>query len=162
MAGARAALVKANGEVVAPDGSAQVLFTVPTAGKHLVVRHRNHLPAMTAFPLESNAQVVDMTASTTTLYGIEPVQSGSGQRALWPGDVSGDGVVRYSGGNNDRDRVLVAIGSVIPSSTVAGYRAEDINMDGWSKYSGGGNDRDFILTTVGGSIPTAVRTAQLP
>ena len=161
-AGARAALVKANGEVVAPDGSAQVLFTVPTAGKHLLVRHRNHLPAMTAFPLESNAQVVDMTALTTTLYGVEPVQSGSGQRALWPGDVSGDGLIRYSGANNDRDRVLLAIGSVIPSSTVAGYRSEDVNLDGWSKYSGAGNDRDFILTAVGGSIPTAVRASQLP
>lgn len=161
-AGARAALLRANGEVVSTDGSAQVLFSVPTVGRHILVRHRNHLPAMTAFPLESNAQVVDMTAATTTLYGLEPVQTGSGQRALWPGDVSGDGLVRYSGSNNDRDPVLVAIGSMIPSSTVAGYRAEDVNLDGWTKYSGAGNDRDFILSTVGGSVPTTVRMGQEP
>ncbi len=161
-AGARAALLRANGEVVSPDGSTQVLFNVPTIGRHMLVRHRNHLPAMTAMPLESNAQLVDMTAGTTPLYGLEPMQSGSGQRALWPGDVSGDGVVSYTGANNDRDPVLVAIGSLVPSSTTGGYRDQDVNLDGWTKYSGAGNDRDFILSTVGGSVPTAVRQGQEP
>jgi parallel beta-helix repeat protein len=162
VAARKAALVKANGEVISTDGTSQVLFSVPTAGKHLVIRHRNHLPAMTAAPLSANAAVVDMTSLNTTLYGIDPLQTESGKRALWPGDVNGNGAIKYTGLVNDRDPVLVAIGSVIPSSTVQGYRAEDINLDGWTKYSGAGNDRDFILYSVGGSVPTTVRLGQLP
>ncbi len=162
VAARKAALVKANGEVISTDGTSQVLFSVPTAGKHLVIRHRNHLPAMTAAPLSANAAVVDMTSLNTTLYGIDPLQTESGKRALWPGDVNGNGAIKYTGLVNDRDPVLVAIGSVIPSSTVQGYRAEDINLDGWTKYSGPGNDRDFILYSVGGSVPTTVRLGQLP
>lgn len=162
VAGRRAALVKANGDVVATDGTSQVLFTTTTVGRHVVVRHRNHLAAMTAAPLTANAQNVDLTATTTTLYGTNPMQVAGTRRALWPGDVNGNGDVRYTGGGNDRDPVLVAIGASVPSNSVQGYRSEDVNMDGWTLYSGAGNDRDFILTTIGGSVPTTVRTAQVP
>jgi hypothetical protein len=162
VAGRRAALVKANGDVVAADGTSQVLFTTATIGRHVVVRHRNHLGAMTAAPLTANAQLVDMTALTTTMYGTNAMQSGTSLRALWPGDVNANGEVRYTGSANDRDPILVAIGAVVPSNSIQGYRTEDVNMDGWTLYSGAGNDRDFVLSTIGGSVPTVVRIAQVP
>ena len=117
---------------------------------------------MTAAPLTANAQLVDMTALTTTMYGTNAMQSGTSLRALWPGDVNANGEVRYTGTANDRDPILVAIGAVVPSNSIQGYRTEDVNMDGWTLYSGAGNDRDFVLSTIGGSVPTVVRIAQVP
>jgi hypothetical protein len=81
---------------------------------------------------------------------------------LWPGDVNTNGVVRYTGSANDRDPVLTAIGGVVPTATVTGYRREDVNLDGWTIYTGSGNDRDFILTTIGGTMPTNTRSSTVP
>jgi hypothetical protein len=162
VAARRAALVKANGEVVATDGAALVPFSTTTQGRRLVIRHRNHLAVMTNDPLASNGQVVDFNNGSTALYGVEPQKVQGSYRALWCGDVSGNGNILYTGTDNDRDLVLVAIGSVVPSNMVNGYRREDINLDGVTKYTGDSNDRDLILQTIGGVIPTAVRSAQVP
>ena len=72
-------------------------------------------------------------------------------------------MVRYTGGINDRDPVLVAIGGVVPTAVVNGvYSPLDVNLDGRIKYVGSDNDRDIILQTIGGVVPTAVRVGQLP
>lgn len=162
VAGRRAALLRANGDVIASDGSATVPFNVTTVGKFLVVRHRNHLSAMAATPIATNAQVIDLKSSSTAMYGTTPLQVIGSERGLWPGDVLSDGTVRYTNVNNDRDPVLVAIGGSLPTNTMQGYNPADVNLDGWSKYVGAGNDRDFILTTIGGATPTVTRVAQVP
>ena len=158
----RVALLRADGQVISNTGSFQVPFQNDVEGTHLVVRHRNHLPVMTAAALLSNGQRVDLRTPGVALYGQEPAWSIGAQRALWPGDVNGDGRVRYSGAGNDRDPVLVAIGSEIPSLVEQGYLMEDVNLDGLVKYTGARNDRDIILSTIGGVMPTAVRVAQVP
>jgi hypothetical protein len=157
-----AALVKANGDVVAPDGASLITFPVATVGKHLAVHHRNHLAVMTAAPIASNGQVVDLTTSSTTTYGSGARMYQGTLRALWPGDVNGNGMVSYTNTDNDRDEVLVAIGAVVPSQISQGYLLEDVNLDGIVKYTGSSNDRDIILSSVGGVVPTAVRLAQMP
>ena len=82
---------------------------------------------------------------------------------LWDGNARAtDGVIKYAGGSNDRDPILVAIGGAVPTATVTGYLQEDVNMNGAVKYAGGGNDRDRILVNIGGSVPTSSRTEQLP
>ena len=73
-----------------------------------------------------------------------------------------DGVVKYTGSNNDRDPILVEIGGTVPTNTVAGYLASDVNMDGTVKYTGGQNDRDLILQNIGGTVPTATKAEQMP
>jgi hypothetical protein len=71
--------------------------------------------------------------------------------------------VKYSGVNNDRDPVLVAIGGSVPTNVVSGvYSPLDINLDGQLRYAGANNDRDIILQTIGGTVPTAVKVQQLP
>ncbi len=162
VAARRAALVKANGEVIAPDGSPQIPFSVPTQGKHLAIGHRNHLSIMTASPIASNAQVIDLTTSATLTYGTSARMTYNGMRALWPGDVNANGVISYTNGGNDRDEVLIAIGSVVPSQISTGYLNEDVNLDGIAKYTGTSNDRDVILIAIGGTVPTAIRQAQMP
>ncbi|MBL7981514.1 MAG: right-handed parallel beta-helix repeat-containing protein [Flavobacteriales bacterium] len=158
----RAALLRANGDVTAVDGSVQIPFTTTTAGKFLVVRHRNHLGVVAQSPIGVNGQVVDFTQTSTVIYGVEPTQVNGARRALWPGDTNMDGTVRYTGQDNDRDPILNQVGGVVPTNTTTGYNRYDINMDGVVKYSGIGNDRDVVLQIIGGVVPTTVRAAQLP
>jgi hypothetical protein len=58
--------------------------------------------------------------------------------------------------------VLVGIGAVVPSNSVAGYRVEDVNLDGVVKYTGNFNDRDIILQAIGGVVPTYTVVQQVP
>lgn len=159
----RSALVKRNGEVVGTDGLALISFTSATAGKYLVLRHRNHLGVMASTPIATNGQLVDLTSLATPLYGSQAAANDAAKRVLWLGDANHDGVIKYTGTTNDRDPILTAVGGTLPTSTLTGqYRREDVNMDGVVKYVGTNNDRDLILMIVGGTVPTAVRSAQLP
>lgn len=85
---------------------------------------------------------------------------------LWAGNVTIDSPgpvqLKYTGTNNDRDPILVAVGGTIPTNTVGGYRSQDVTMDGITKYTGTSNDRDPILVNVGGTVPTNTRQEQLP
>ncbi|MBL7951520.1 MAG: right-handed parallel beta-helix repeat-containing protein [Flavobacteriales bacterium] len=162
VAGRRAALLRANGEVVSTSGELQIPFAVNPVGKKMVVRHRNHLAAMASTAITANGQVVDFGAATTTLYGTLPMKLGGAYRALWPGDVNTDGTVIYTGSANDRDQVLSTIGGQVATNTMSGYTRSDVNLDGTAKYTGTDNDRDLILNTIGGVVPTTTRVAQLP
>ena len=161
-AGRRAALVTKDGTVIGTDGNTLITFTGTTAGKYLVIRHRNHQGVMTAAPIPSNGALIDFTLNSTALYGSWPTMTDGTYRALWPGNVVHNSVVSYTGSLNDRDPVLSVVGGIVPTAVLQGYRREDVNMDGWTKYTGAGNDRDFILQTVGGTVPTSTRVEQLP
>ena len=77
--------------------------------------------------------------------------------------VSFNGEVKYTGSGNDRDPILVTIGSTTPNNVVINaYSTRDVNMNGQVKYTGSGNDRDPILVNVGSTTPNNVRTQQLP
>lgn len=158
-----AALVQRDGDVVMPNGTVPSLV-FPIGQVKIGVRHRNHLGVTTATnrTVNGTALTVDLTLTATTLYGTAPTATVNSRRALWAGDCNGDGIVGYTGANNDRDRVLAAIGGIIPTNFVDGYRAEDVSLSGRVLYTGAGNDRDMILSTIGGVIPTNTRAQQLP
>jgi hypothetical protein len=161
----RPALVQANGKVVMADGRSPVYFPdAPRGSYYIAVRHRNHLGVMTATtrPFGVAVQNVDLSAATTATYGTDARKAVGSLRVLWAGDVSGDGELRYTNANNDRDPILARIGGVIPTMTVTGYHPEDVNLDGVVKYTNADNDRDIILSNIGGTIPTNVRLEQLP
>ena len=157
-----ALLLQRDGDVMMPSGAA-LSFALPAIQMKLAVRHRNHLGAMCTTVFNSNTSItVDFSLITTPMYGTDATAAVAGVRALWSGDATGNGELKYIGGGNDRDPILVAIGGSTPTNTVNGYRLEDVNLDGVVKYTGANNDRDPILTNIGGSTPTAVRLAQLP
>ena len=81
---------------------------------------------------------------------------------MWAGDVARNGVIQYIGSGNDRDPLLVRIGSTQPNNSVSGYYAEDVNLNGSVVYVGAGNDRDIILVNVGGTTPNNSLNQQLP
>jgi hypothetical protein len=157
------AVVTANGTVQGASG-APVRFLVPNGSYHVAVRHRNHFGCMTATPvvLGSTAVVVDMTVPSFVAFGTDARRNNNGKYTLWSGNVNNDRFLRYTGGGNDRDPILVTIGGSVPTNTVNGYHMSDTNLDGIVRYSGSSNDRDIILFNIGGSVPTQVRNEQLP
>jgi len=160
----RAALLQRDGDVTALDGTSSLGFCSAPGIYHVAVRHRNHLGCMAAAPvtLGSVAAVVDFTSPTLATYGTEARAPAGNVRLLWAGNALSDGTLKYTGQNNDRDKVLVATGGSLPTNTITGYHTEDVNLDGVVKYTGTGNDRDPILTNIGGTDPSSTRTEQLP
>lgn len=160
----RAALVQRDGDVVAEDGSSPVAMLAPAGNYHVAVRHRNHLGAMTAGPLAlaGTSTALDLTSAGTITWGNAARKVINGVQVLWTGNVRPDALLRYTGANNDRDPILVAVGGTVPTATLAGYRIEDTNLDGLVKYAGSANDRDMVLVNIGGTVPTATRAQQLP
>lgn len=157
-----------NGRLRQPDNGLDVVMKAPPGNYYVVVRHRNHLAAMTAAPvfLSSNlgtSTVLDLSLSATATYGTNARRSAGGLMTLWSGDVTVNGEVKYTGSGNDRDPILQAIGGMVPTNAVTGqYRVEDVNLDDVVRYTGTNNDRDIILQTIGGVVPTAIRIQQLP
>jgi hypothetical protein len=161
----RAALLKSNGTVVDLDGTSPVQFPGLMPGSYyVVVRHRNHLAVMSASPVALTASSVpyDFTSGLNKFYGGDAKEVATGVFGLWAGDVSGNGVVKYSGSANDRSPILTRIGGGDLTLTVNGYHPEDVNMNGAVKYSGSANDRSIILQTVGGADMTATRSTKVP
>lgn len=160
----KAGLVRRDGTIVNSNGTSPFSISAPIGSYHVSVLHRNHLGIMTQSPLAlSGTQTnLDFTVSSTPTWGTAArVQSGSSM-LMWSGNVNFDGELKYTGSNNDRDPILVAIGGTVPTDIVTGYMMEDVNMDGVVKYTGSNNDRDPILVNIGGTIPTNILIQQLP
>lgn len=167
----RSALIQRDGDVVDAEGSNLLSLCVAPGLWHLAVRHRNHLGIMTGRPVEFFsgqfglvfADPVDLSSPSTLTYrdGTSRRRSG-GRMAMWNGDVTFDGKVKYTGSGNDRDPVLLQIGSTTPNNLDSGYVQSDVNLDAVAKYTGNGNDRDALLRTVGGTTPNNVREGYIP
>jgi uncharacterized delta-60 repeat protein len=161
----RSALVQRDGDVVDTDGISPIGFALSPGNYHVAIRHRNHHGVMTASPIALSATptTIDLTSSATSTWGTDARKNNNGTMTLWPGDANFDGLVRYTGQNNDRDVVLSAVGGSTPTNVANNvYSGADVNLDGVVKYVGPNNDRDIILQTIGGVVPTAVRSQQLP
>lgn len=160
----RSAVVQRDGDVVDMDGESPVKLPALPSDYRIAIHHRNHLPVVTAaaIPLAQGLNSIDLTDGSVATYGTEAQRVRGSVRLLWAGDVTGDGIIKYVGEDNDRDPILQTIGGSVPTNTSTGYVPEDVNLDGVVKYVGEDNDRDPILQTVGGSVPTNTRTQQVP
>lgn len=158
----QACLILRNGAIITSSGSSAIGFgMVSPIGKHIVVKHRNHLAAMSAAAVSGDNQLIDLSVPLST-YGTNSTQANNGYNALLCGDSNGDHMIKYTGNNNDRDAILTLLGVDGVSGVIAGYLPQDINMDGVVKYTGSNNDRDPILAVVGFGTPNGVRIQQVP
>ena len=152
----RAALIQSDGDIVDLDGVSPVRFIGPAPDDYYVaVRHRNHFGVMTGSPMGIShvAAGADFTNPTFTTYGTDARKVQGGKAWLWCGNSVADQVMRYSGANNDRDPILVAVGGVVPTNVVLNvYANTDVNMDGDIVYSGGANDREPILQNLDSKV----------
>ncbi len=100
------ALLQRDGDVVDLDGVIAGVVRPPGMQYHVALRHRNHLPVMSATPLLLGPQPTELDlrkASTARLPGNEVRGTCGNWYCLWLGDATGDGVVKYAGLGNDRD-----------------------------------------------------------
>ncbi len=132
----------------------------------VVVRHRNHLAIMTRDSIlltSTNPALYNFTTDTSKAFGTAPMKQVSpGVFAMWAGDVTGDGELKYNGPGNDRALILQRIGGININNTVPGYYNEDVNMNGIVMYNGSGNDRAIILVNIGGININATRRTPVP
>ena len=96
--GKRAALLKSNGSIVDLDGLSQVKFNAVVPGNYyVVVRHRNHLPIMSANTVTlgfTSSSLCDFSTAQTQAYGTEPMADlGSNVFGMCAGDASQDGSI---------------------------------------------------------------------
>ena len=161
----RCGLIKDNGTILSTNGVSNITFNMVPGDYNIALKHRNHLGVMTQSPLTLGAggAALDLRVASTPTYGTNARASVFGRAALWSGDVNGNGQLKYTGSSNDRDPILVLVGSTTPNNTITGqYSTRDVNMNGQVKYTGSGNDRDPILVNVGSTTPNNVRVQQLP
>lgn len=160
----RSALLQRDGDIVDVDGVSPIRFAAPPGPYFIGVRHRNHLAAATLLntTLGTSPVTVNLRNSSTPMYGDALKSIGADTKVMWAGDTRGNGNLKYTGATNDRDPILVKVGSATPNNAVNGYWREDVNMDAAVKYTGTGNDRDPILLNVGSTTPNNVRTQPLP
>jgi len=163
--GQKACFLRKDGVVLDKDGVPGVVFTgLSMSNGYVVIRHRNHFGVMSGQELNmtQTGQSIDFTAAATSTYGTNAQITLASKRMLRMGNVTGDKFIKYTGSGNDRDPILVAVGSTSPNNVISGYRIEDTNLNGQVKYTGGGNDRDPILVAVGSTVPTSVVIEQVP
>ncbi len=160
----RSALLQRDGDVMGIDGTSPVTFALAAGSYHVAIRHRNHLGAMTgtAVTLSQAPTSIDLTSAAQGTYGTNARKTVGPVMVLWTGNALRDAAVLYTGAGNDRDPILVRVGSTTPNNSAVGYHPEDVNLDGSVKYTGSGNDRDPILVNIGSTTPNNVRTEQMP
>jgi hypothetical protein len=120
----RAALLKSNGTIVDIDGTSQVKFKAVVPGNYyIVVRHRNHLPIMSANPVTlgfSSSSLYDFSTAQTQAYGTEPM-------ANLGGNVFG----MYAGDANTSTIITAAdVSPIIANLNLSNYNNADVNMSG--------------------------------
>jgi len=161
----RAALLQRDGDVVDVDGANPVGFVGVASGNyHVALRHRNHLGVMTAVPLALSPvpAALDLITPGTLTYGSNARKVLGPVAALWAGNVRPDDRLKYTGGANDRDPILVRVGGATPTASTNGYYPEDCNLNGQVRYTGSGNDRDPILVNILPGPVTGAKLEQLP
>lgn len=155
---ARSALVQRDGDVVDFDGISGVIMQAAPTSYYVVVKHRNHLGAMSSATIglsDGATTVVDFTDSAFTTFGsFARTQLGNGSMALWAGDTNSSGQIKFSGSGNStnviKDFVLADPANGFNSVTFAssGYLDIDIDLNGFGKFSGSGNDSNIIKDNV--------------
>ncbi|MBT8270239.1 MAG: hemagglutinin protein [Bacteroidia bacterium] len=155
---AQSCLLQRDGDIVDADGVSSVVFNAAQTSYYIVVKHRNHLGAMSDVAiglLEASPVSVDFTNNAFNTFGSDAqVLLGSGDMALWTGDADNSGSARFSGSNNDanviKDYILADPGNGFNSVTYTstGYLNIDVNMDGNGRFSGSNNDSNIIKDNV--------------
>ena len=121
----KSAMLRRDGRIVADDGTTTIAMNAIPGSYYIVIKHRNHLPVMTASMItlsSDTATLYDFTISENKCYGTSGVvEVETGIWAMWAGDINQDGMV------TTRD---YKIWYEINSAGVTGYLQTDINRDG--------------------------------
>lgn len=151
-------LVRRDGKCVDKDGNLTIEFpNLPYDDYYVAIRHRNHLGAMTAFPITFDADTVNInfkSPNTTTFGQHARAQHLTGEMALWGGNAINNGTIIFQGNNNDVNESFFDVISdpantdFIANFLLEGYFTTDLNMDGSVIYQGSGNEPNSIFFNI--------------
>lgn len=119
----RAAFLMSDGSLVDLDGASPVSFGgIGLGSRYVVVRHRNHIGAMTATPRPLDAPVdsCDFTTGPSAFFGGGGKPLGGGVWGLHAGDFSGDEFIDAADFTGPDNQIFQS-----------GYRRADLNLDGF-------------------------------
>ena len=115
--------LRSNGSLVDLDGTSNVSFPGVQAGNYyLVVYHRNHLPIMTANPVQvsNNPTLFDLSTGQGQAFGTNAMKNlGGGVYGLYTADTDGSGTVNASDRSNTWNQ-----------RNLSGYYGTDVDLSG--------------------------------
>ena len=141
------------------DGSVEANFTGidQMTPYYIVIHHRNHLPVMSASAINLGTFTFpyDFT-DLTNVYSNGAIlidDTPDDVYGMIAGDVTHNGMLKYSGADNDRGPIIALIvtntGSPLLQNIIwDGYYFEDVNMNDTVRYVGAENDRDKIIANI--------------
>lgn len=151
----QSALIQKDGDVISAKGEAILVFENMAADDYYVsIKHRNHLGMYSLFPYSCGPSIVpeiDFTDVFTPVMGDIPGVDCGGKRAMWSGDINGDGKIIFQGPQNDIFYMFLHIIlseenlGLLSNYIVSGYTQRDFNLDGAIIYQGPNNDRSPLL-----------------
>ena len=119
----KSALLQADGDIVdAADGVSPINFDLPTGNYYFMVRHRNHLRAMTAAALAITVGVtqnIDFTTASTAIYGMDVQTTIGTKTCLRAGDI-----------NQSHDINATDRSATWNDRNLAGYLISDCSLNG--------------------------------
>jgi hypothetical protein len=155
---ARSALVQRDGDVVDLDGTSTVVMQAAPTNYFVVVKHRNHLGAMSSATInlsDTSTTIVDFTNTSFSTFGSNAqVILNSGNTALWSGDTNSDDTIAFSGSNNDvnaiKDYILGDPSNILNFITYvsSGYLLQDLDLNSGARFSGSPNDSNIVKDNV--------------
>ncbi|MBC3794499.1 beta strand repeat-containing protein [Spirosoma utsteinense] len=156
------ALIQRDGDVVSPaDGVSPLTFNLSPGQFHVVIRHRNHLGAMSNTPvsLTTGSTIFDFT-NMNNVYKLPGAGNypefvdNNGLAMLWAGNTQGDNYVIFQGPNNDVDEIFFDVSTdsgntgELANYIKTGYLSTDVNHDGRVIFQGPTNEVDSIFFNV--------------
>ena len=157
----QSALLQRDGDIVnISDGISPVVFNRLSGNYYIAVKHRNHLGIMTmnTFSLSNTVTSIDFTDGNNQITFGTNAQTVFGTPsdvvAMWAGDASGNGQIRFLGPGNDLNNLKGFIisdpGNTSGSASypVTGYSNADINLNGQARFLGPGNDNNILKSII--------------
>ncbi len=120
----RSAFLRKDGRIVDDDGTGTAIPIPAKEGSYyIVVKHRNHLPVMSAAPvaLSGSTSLYDFTTSQSQAYGNNPLidLTGTGVYGMISGDATGDNKVDAADRNETWNK-----------RNITGYLTADVTCNG--------------------------------
>jgi hypothetical protein len=163
--GTRAALLKTDGSVTDLDGISPVAFDGVVPGSYyVVVRHRNHLAAMSMNEVDfsTGSASYDFTDQATKAFGGDLKSLPGNKFALYAGDANGDGSLFYIGANRDQLAIINLLGTTNLAGIQPGYHRADMNLDGKVAYIGADRDQLQLILSLGTTNLAGTRGSNVP
>ena len=132
----QAVLLTQDGQLVATDGSPNILFpTLPNGNYYLAIRHKSHLGVMTSLPLSIDPQIpisYDYTTSVNQAFGSEQLKPLAGNVVgLFVGDFDNNGIVNNQDFNQWKQNSAV-VNAYLPIDADGNGIVNNLDFNQWA------------------------------